>query len=160
MKSAGMSSKILYQVSDPDSLLFLYRLEDPLRPLELTSNEGDILRQVYQHLQIFVKVAQHLSSSTYPTLSSQLPYFANLASRLEERIEQDRSKLAIFGKLAQEHGRGLMIIISYQNWITTSNCDYLQKLKHPFVVYILPSMQSNHHLAHLHLSRLIEEGKQ
>ena len=45
------------------------RLEDKLRPLQLTDNERDILNQLKSHLDIFAKATQHLSGSSYPTLS-------------------------------------------------------------------------------------------
>ena len=41
-------------------------------------------------LEIFVRATEHLSGSSYPTLSVQLAYFVVLASRLESLIDELR----------------------------------------------------------------------
>ena len=41
-------------------------------------------------MEIFVEATQYLSGSTYPTLSSQLPYFSILATQLETLADELR----------------------------------------------------------------------
>jgi len=59
------------------------QLEDVLRPLILSSEDWKVLEHLKTIMEIFVKATQYLSGSTYPTLSSQLPYFNVLATQLE-----------------------------------------------------------------------------
>ena len=59
------------------------QLEDILRPLCLTTDDWKLLECLKTIIEMFVKATQYLSGSTYPTLSSQLPYFSVLATRLE-----------------------------------------------------------------------------
>ncbi|KAF8458179.1 hypothetical protein BGX38DRAFT_1309186 [Terfezia claveryi] len=58
-------------------------LEDTLRPFILSAEHWKLLERLKSTMEIFVKVTQHLSGSSYPTLSLQLPYFSVLATRLE-----------------------------------------------------------------------------
>ena len=44
-------------------------------------------------LDIFIKATEHLSGSSYPTLSAQFPYFSVLASRLENIVDQERGSI-------------------------------------------------------------------
>src|SRR5258706_15654302 len=68
------------------------RLEETLRPYVLSATDWKLLEQLTSMLEIFVKATEHLSGSTYPTLSSQLPYFVVLAGRLEKYIDEMRVK--------------------------------------------------------------------
>ena len=72
------------------------RLEDKLRPLQLIPSEWALLQELKQHLHIFIKATQHLSGQSYPTLSAQLPYFAVLATKLEQQVEHERINHSIF----------------------------------------------------------------
>ena len=55
------------------------QLEDILCPLYLTSDDWKSLERLKTIMEIFVKSPQYFSGSTYPTLSSQILYFSNLA---------------------------------------------------------------------------------
>ena len=62
------------------------QLEQALRPYLLSEEDWNLIQRLKGILGIFVKATEHLSGSTYPTLSSQLPYFAILSSRLEKVV--------------------------------------------------------------------------
>ena len=59
-------------------------------PLPLLSQDWDILEGVEKILFLFVDATEFASGSTYPTLSSQLPYYQYLQNRLHELIENKR----------------------------------------------------------------------
>ncbi|RPB23594.1 hypothetical protein L211DRAFT_756719, partial [Terfezia boudieri ATCC MYA-4762] len=61
-----------------------------LRSYLLSDEDWTLLSRLQSILDIFVKATEHLSGSSYPTLSVQLPYFAVLASRLEQLVEELR----------------------------------------------------------------------
>ena len=65
-------------------------LEESLRQYLLTEEDWILLGHLKSVLEIFVKATEQLSSSLYPTLSIQLPYFIVLASRLEQLIDELR----------------------------------------------------------------------
>ena len=52
-----------------------------------------MLQRLKDILDIFVKATEHLSGSTYTTISTQLPYFSVLAGRLEAIVDQERLKI-------------------------------------------------------------------
>ena len=64
------------------------RLEECLRPFSLSEEDWLLLGRLKTILEIFVRAAEHLSGSSYPTLSVQLPYFVVLASRLVSLIDE------------------------------------------------------------------------
>lgn len=51
-----------------------------------------MLQRLKDILDIFVKATEHLSGSTYTTISTQLPYFSVLAGRLEAIIDLEKEK--------------------------------------------------------------------
>ncbi|RPB18424.1 hypothetical protein L211DRAFT_772044, partial [Terfezia boudieri ATCC MYA-4762] len=61
-----------------------------LRSYLLSDDDWNLLSRLRSILDIFVKATEHLSGCSYPTLSVQLPYFAVLASRLEQLVEDLR----------------------------------------------------------------------
>ena len=67
-----------------------------LHKFQLVHEEWVLLQRLKDILDIFVKATEHLSGSTYPTLSIQLPYFVILAARLEAIIDQERITGSIF----------------------------------------------------------------
>ena len=68
------------------------QIESSLLPYRLSNDDWNILIGLRSCLDTFIKATEHLSGSTYPTLSSQLPYFIVLASRLEGQINAMKSK--------------------------------------------------------------------
>lgn len=76
------------------------QLEDVLRPLILSSEDWKVLERLKTIMEIFVKATQYLPGSTYPTLSSQLPYFSVLATRLETLADELRQS-ELDGELLQ-----------------------------------------------------------
>ena len=56
------------------------RLEEHLQKFQLVIDEWVLLQHLKDILDIFVEATEHLSGSSYPTLSMQLPYFAVLAA--------------------------------------------------------------------------------
>ena len=67
-----------------------------LHKFQLVHEEWVLLQRLKDILDIFVKATEHLSGSTYPTLSIQLPYFSILAARLEAITDQERITGSIF----------------------------------------------------------------
>jgi len=67
------------------------QLEDILRPYSLSDHQWKLLERLKDVMEIFVKATQYLSSSSYPTLSAQLPYFSVLATRLENLADEYRT---------------------------------------------------------------------
>ena len=59
-------------------------------PLTLLPQDWDILERVEKILCLFVDATDFASGSTYPTLSSQLPYYQFLQNGLHELIENER----------------------------------------------------------------------
>ena len=72
------------------------RLEERLQKFRISPEEWALLQHLKDILDIFVKATEHLSGSTYPTLSMQLPYFSVLAARLESIVDQERIAGSIF----------------------------------------------------------------
>ena len=68
------------------------QLEACLQVYTLSNEDWILLVELQSILQVFVRATEQLSGHSYPTLSSQLPYFVVLASHLEESIEQMRVK--------------------------------------------------------------------
>jgi len=66
------------------------KLEEGLRLYALSDDDWNLLSRLRSILDIFVKATEHLSGSSYLTLSVQLPYFVVLASRLEQLVEELR----------------------------------------------------------------------
>ena len=64
------------------------QLEVRLQVYTLSNEDWIHLVELQSILQVFVRATEQLSGHSYPTLSSQLPYFVVLALRLEESIEQ------------------------------------------------------------------------
>ena len=54
----------------------------------LSDEDWTLLTHLRSILDIFVKATEHLSGSSYPTLSVQLPYFVVLASHFEKPVEE------------------------------------------------------------------------
>jgi len=59
-------------------------------PLTLSLRDWDTLERVSRILSLFVDATEFASGSTYPTLSSQLPYYQFLQNALHELIESER----------------------------------------------------------------------
>ena len=66
------------------------RLEESLKPYLLSEHDWSLVERLRSILNIFVKATEHLSGSSYPTLSVQLPYFVVLANRLEQLVDELR----------------------------------------------------------------------
>lgn len=66
------------------------QLEEALRPYQLSDSHWSLLECLKSILGIFIKATEHLSGSSYSTLSIQLPYFVVLANRLEHFIDELR----------------------------------------------------------------------
>jgi len=64
------------------------QLEDILWPFSLSDHQWKLLERLKDVIEIFVKATQYLSSSSYPNLSVQLPYFSVLATRLENLTDE------------------------------------------------------------------------
>lgn len=65
-------------------------MEVCLQKFQLLGDEWALLQRLKDILDIFVKATEHLSGSTYATISTQLPYFSVLAGRLEAIIDLER----------------------------------------------------------------------
>ena len=72
------------------------RLEERLQRFQLSIEEWSLLQHLKDILDIFIKATEHLSGSSYPTLSAQLPYFSVLATRLEAIVDKERASGSIF----------------------------------------------------------------
>jgi len=59
-------------------------------PLTLSLRDWDTLERVSRILSLFVDATEFASGSTYPTLSSQLPYYRFLQNALNELIESEQ----------------------------------------------------------------------
>ena len=66
------------------------RLEESVQVFALSKEDWLLLEHLKTILEIFIRATKHLSDSSYPTLSVQLPYFVVLASRLELLIDELR----------------------------------------------------------------------
>jgi len=77
-------------------IIHIIRLEERLRSLQIHADEWALLQKLKHILDIFIKAIEHLSGSSYPTLSAQLPYFAVLASHLETIVGRERIQNSIF----------------------------------------------------------------
>jgi len=75
---------------------FVIRLEERLRSLQIHLDEWTLLQKLKDILDIFIKATEHLSGSSYPTLSAQLPYFSVLATRLETIVDRERTQNSLF----------------------------------------------------------------
>ena len=50
-------------------------MEERLQKFQISTEEWTLIQRLKDILDIFIKATDHISGSTYPTLSIQLPYW-------------------------------------------------------------------------------------